>query len=80
MDVRDGVVYFGCKKSVKVNQTNLDMESTTIVKKTSILTLIFVRNMLSMIFSFRVRMTKRLNNIEDATSKSSLTYKAKLTS
>ena len=80
MDVRDGVVYFGCKKSVKVNQTNLDMESTTIVKKISILTLIFVRNMLSMIFLFRVRMTKRLNNIEDATSKSSLIYKAKLTS
>ena len=80
MDARDGVVYFGCKKSVKVNQTNLDMESTTIVKKISILTLIFVRNMLSMIFLFRVRMTKRLNNIEDATSKSSLIYKAKLTS
>jgi len=80
VDARDGVVYFGCKKSVKVNQTNLDMESTTIVKKISILTLIFVRNMLSMIFLFRVRMTKRLNNIEDATSKSSLIYKAKLTS
>jgi len=31
-DMRDGFVYFGCKKSVKLaNQSNLDNESTTIV-------------------------------------------------
>jgi|688.fasta_scaffold610045_1 hypothetical protein len=33
-DLRDGFVYFGCKKSIKVNQSNLDVESTTIVSKT----------------------------------------------
>lgn len=31
IDLRDGIIYFGCKKSVKLNQTNLDQESTTIV-------------------------------------------------
>jgi len=33
-DMRDGFVYFGCKKSVKLNNnSNLDNESTTIVSK-----------------------------------------------
>ena len=31
LDMRDGFVYFGCKKSIKQHQQNLDNESTTIV-------------------------------------------------
>ena len=31
LDMRDGFVYFGCKKSIKQHQTNPDNESTTIV-------------------------------------------------
>ena len=30
-DVRDGFVFFGCKKSIKQHQSNLDQEQTTIV-------------------------------------------------
>ena len=36
LDMRDGLVYFGCKKSIKQPQSNLDNESTTIVSKVSI--------------------------------------------
>ena len=31
LDMRDGFVFFGCKKSIKQNQTSLDQEQTTIV-------------------------------------------------
>ena len=31
IDIKDGFVYFGCKKSIKQHQQNLDKESTTIV-------------------------------------------------
>ena len=34
-DLRDGAVFFGCKKSVKVNVTNMDAEQTTIVSITN---------------------------------------------
>ena len=30
-DLRDGFVFFGCKKSIKQHQSNLDQEQTTIV-------------------------------------------------
>lgn len=30
IDIKDGFVYFGCKKSIKQHQQNLDKESTTI--------------------------------------------------
>lgn len=30
IDLRDGYVYFGCKKSIKQHQNNLDHETTTI--------------------------------------------------
>ena len=30
-DLRDGFVFFGCKKSIKEHQSNLDSEQTTIV-------------------------------------------------
>ena len=33
LDMRDGLVYFGCKKSIKQPQSNLDNESTTIVSR-----------------------------------------------
>ena len=32
LDMRDGFVFFGCKKSIKQNQTSLDNEQTTIVR------------------------------------------------
>ena len=30
-DLRDGSVYFGCKKSVKMQNSNMDAEQTTVV-------------------------------------------------
>jgi hypothetical protein len=32
LDMRDGFVFFGCKKSIKQNQASLDNEQTTIVR------------------------------------------------
>ena len=32
-DLRDGYVFFGCKKSIKQHNGNLDQENTTIVSK-----------------------------------------------
>ena len=34
-DLRDGFVFFGCKKSIKQHQSNLDQETTTIVSDSS---------------------------------------------